>query len=109
MPGYDALSSAYTFSPEEAFAQVQGQLRATNSLNYRFFRRLCLTAARLRQRPLSCIWLKPKLKQPQTGEGFEAMSLSEILVTGQLPDSKGILNPHQRGCLHPPRVDARIL
>ena len=39
-------------------------------------------------------------EKPQTGEGFEAMSLSEISSRANYLIRKGILNPHQRGVFY---------
>ncbi|MCA9799141.1 MAG: hypothetical protein KC474_06290 [Cyanobacteria bacterium HKST-UBA04] len=100
VPGYDALNSAYTFSPEEAFAQVQGQLRATNSLNYQIFQAVVFNGGKASTEAIKQYLVETEAKQPQTGEGFEAMSLSEISSRANYLIRKGILNPHQRGVFY---------
>lgn len=72
------IDSSRTFLPDRAFDEVNQVLRQKNSLNYEIFRAIVFNGGRATTEQIKAYLVENSITQPTTGEGFEAVELTDI-------------------------------
>lgn len=86
-----------TFLPDRAFAQVNDVLRRKNSLNYELFRAIVFNGGHANTEQIKEYLIEHGITQPASGEGFEAVELTDISSRVNYLVRKGLVNPDGRG------------
>jgi hypothetical protein len=94
---YSELSTLKSFHPDEAFKQVDKVLKQKNSLNYEMFKAVVFSGGKASTEEIKAFLVESGARQPQTGEGFENVPLTEISSRANYLVRKGILQPMGRG------------
>lgn len=101
LPAKQKLSQAETpegnFLPELAFNQVNTVLRKKTSINYDLFRAIVFNGGSANTEEIKQYLVENKVKQPASGEGFEAVELTDISSRVNYLVRKGIVRPDGRG------------
>ncbi len=97
---FKELSALKTFRPDEAFHQADKILKQKQSLNYEMFKAVVFKGGKASTEEIKAYLVECDAKQPQTGEGFENVSLSEISSRANYLVRKGILHPSGRGSFY---------
>ncbi len=88
---------AGTFIPDMAFQQVDQVLRKRNSLNYELFRAIVLNGGQASTEQIKQYLVDHQITQPASGNGFEAVELTDISSRVNYLVRKGLVNPDGRG------------
>ncbi len=99
---FETLSSSKTFHPEEALNRVQHILKQKSSLNYEMFKAVVFLGGKASTEEIKTYLVEGGIRQPQTGESFEAVPLTEISSRVNYLVRKGILKPLERGLFYTP-------
>lgn len=94
---YSELSALKTFHPERALSEVSLILKQKNSLNAEMFKAVVFNGGKASTEEIKRYLVETGAKQPQTGEGFEAVPLTEISSRANYLVRKGVLQPMGRG------------
>lgn len=86
-----------TFLPELAFNQVDTILRKKTSINYDLFRAIVFNGGRANTEEIRQYLVEHHIKQPASGEGFEAVELTDISSRVNYLVRKGVVKPDGRG------------
>ncbi len=97
---FNELSTLKTFHPEAAFKQVDQILKQKNSLNYEMFKAVVFNGGKASTEQIKAYLVECGARQPQTGEGFEEVPLTEISSRANYLVRKGILRPMDRGMFY---------
>lgn len=88
---------AGTFIPDRAFQQVNQVLRKRNSLNYELFRAIVFNGGQASTEQIKQYLVDHQITQPASGQGFEAVELTDISSRVNYLVRKGLVNPDGRG------------
>lgn len=88
---------AGTFIPDMAFQQVNQVLRKRNSLNYELFRAIVFNGGQASTEQIKQYLVEHQITQPASGQGFEAVELTDISSRVNYLVRKGLVNPDGRG------------
>ncbi len=94
---YNELSTLKMFHPDEAFKEVDKILKQKQSLNYEMFKAVIFNGGKASTEEIKQYLVESGIQQPQTGEGFEDVPLTEISSRANYLVRKGILQPVGRG------------
>lgn len=97
---FSELSASKSFRPDEAFRQVDQILKQKQSLNYEMFKAVVFNGGKASTEEIRTFLVEHKVQQPQTGEGFENVPLTEISSRANYLVRKGILHPMDRGVFY---------
>lgn len=97
---FSELSASKTFQPDEAFRQVDQFLKQKLSLNYEMFKAVVFNGGKASTEEIRAYLVDNKVQQPQTGEGFENVPLTEISSRANYLVRKGVLHPMDRGVFY---------
>jgi chromosome segregation ATPase len=97
---FEHLQATKTFHPETALSQVVQWLKQKDSLNYEMFRAVVLNGGTATTQEIKDYMVERGLKQPQTGESFESVGLTEISSRANYLVRKGLLKTLERGCFY---------
>lgn len=86
-----------TFLPEMAFKQVDTVLRKKTSINYDLFRAIVFNGGSANTEEIKQYLVEHHVKQPASGEGFEAVELTDISSRVNYLVRKGVVKPDGRG------------
>lgn len=86
-----------TFIPDMAFQQVSQVLRKRNSLNYELFRAIVFNGGQASTEQIKQYLVEHQITQPASGQGFEAVELTDISSRVNYLVRKGLVNPDGRG------------
>lgn len=86
-----------TFLPELAFSQVNAHLRKKTSINYELFRAIVFNGGRATTEQIKQYLTEHNIKQPASGESFEAVELTDISSRVNYLVRKGLVTPDGRG------------
>ena len=99
---YTYLSTHKSFHPDLALQQVQQLLKQKESLNYEMFRAVVLNGGKATTIEIKTYLVEAGIKQPQTGDGFEDVPLTEISSRANYLVRKGVLKALERGVFYTP-------
>lgn len=97
---FSELSTSKSFRPDEAFRQVDQMLKQKSSLNYEMFKAVVFNGGKASTEEIKAYLVENKVQQPQTGENFETVPLTEISSRANYMVRKGILHPMDRGVFY---------
>jgi hypothetical protein len=97
---FSELSASKSFYPDKALQDVDRILKQRNSLNYEMFKAVVFNGGKATTEEIKRYLVESGLKQPQTGEGFEATPLTEISSRANYLVRKGVLQPLERGAFY---------
>ncbi len=97
---YKELSALKTFHPDYAFEEVDKVLKQKNSLNYDMFKAVVFNGGKASTEEIKAYLVQCGVKQPQTGEPFDEVPLTEISSRINYLVRKGILQPLERGSFY---------
>lgn len=97
---FENLSADYVFLPQQALEEVDDHLKQKQSLNYQIFQAVVFNGGKASTDAIKQYLVETGAKQPQTGEGFESMPLSDISSRANYLIRKGILQPLSRGVFY---------
>lgn len=99
---YTFLSAQKTFHPDAAIEQVSSVLKQRESLNFEMFKAVALLGGKATSQEVKDYLIQNQIKQPQTGEGFETVSLAEISSRLNYLIRKNVLKSAERGVVYTP-------
>jgi hypothetical protein len=85
------------FLPEQAFAEVNTVLRKRTSLNYELFRAIVFKGGKASTEDIKAFLVENNIRQPASGESFEAVELTDISSRVNYLVRKGVVKPDGRG------------
>jgi hypothetical protein len=85
------------FIPEDAFAHADTILMRKDSLNYELFKAIVFNGGMANTEQIKAYLLSNFIKQPATGEGFEAVPLTDISSRVNYLIRKGLVHPMGQG------------
>lgn len=85
------------FIPDKAFQQVNHILRRRDSLNYELFRAVVLNGGRANTEQIRAFLIEQGIRQPATGQSFEAVPLTDISSRINYLVRKNIVTPLGNG------------
>jgi hypothetical protein len=85
------------FLPEQAFAEVNTVLRKRTSLNYELFRAIVFKGGKASTEDIKAFLVENDIRQPASGESFEAVDLTDISSRVNYLVRKGVVKPDGRG------------
>lgn len=94
------LSASKTFHPDKAFQSVDKILKQKNSLNYEMFKAVVFNGGKATTEEIKAFLVESGIKQPQTGDDFQDVPLTEISSRANYLVRKGILQPMDRGVFY---------
>lgn len=94
---YKELSTLKTFHPDEALKQVDQFLKQKGSLNYDLYKAVVFQGGKANTEEIRNYLVSAGITQPQTGESFEKVPLTEISSRINYLVRKGVLAPAERG------------
>lgn len=97
---FSELSTLKTFHPEEAFRQADRMLKQRNSLNYEMFKAVVFNGGKATTEEIKAYLVESNATQPQTGEGFGKVPLTEISSRVNYLVRKGVLHSADRGAFY---------
>jgi len=97
---FSGLSASKSFYPDKALQDVDRILKQRNSLNYEMFKAVVFNGGKATTEEIKRYLVEAGLKQPQSGEGFDAVPLTEISSRANYLVRKGILQPLERGAFY---------
>jgi hypothetical protein len=86
-----------TFLPDIAFDQVNGILRKKSSINYDLFRAIVFNGGKASTEEIKAYLVENSIRQPASGEGFDAVELTDISSRVNYLVRKGVVKPDGRG------------
>ncbi|HEY9685992.1 MAG TPA: hypothetical protein V6C52_03360 [Coleofasciculaceae cyanobacterium] len=85
------------FLPEQAFTEVNTVLRKRTSLNYELFRAIVFKGGKASTEDIKAFLVENNIRQPASGESFEAVELTDISSRVNYLVRKGVVKPDGRG------------
>ncbi len=99
---FEELSTLKSFHPDKAFMDVERFLKQKQSLNYEMFKAVVFKGGKASTEEIKAFLVESGAQQPQTGEGFEDVPLTEISSRANYLVRKGVLQPMGRGYFFTP-------
>lgn len=97
---FNELSALKIFHPDDALNEVQYILKQKQSLNVDMFKAVVFHGGKATTEEIKAFLVECGAKQPQTGESFENVPLTEISSRVNYLVRKGILHPADRGLFY---------
>jgi hypothetical protein len=97
---FSELSASKKFRPDEAFKQAEKILKQKNSLNYEMFKAIVFKGGHASTEDIKAFLVESGATQPQTGEDFANVPLTEISSRINYLVRKGIVRPAERGSFY---------
>lgn len=97
---FEELSALKSFHPDVAFKQVDAYLKQKNSTNYEMFKAVVFNGGKASTEEIKQFLVESGTRQPQTGEGFEDVPLTEISSRANYLVRKGVLRSMGRGTFY---------
>jgi DNA repair exonuclease SbcCD ATPase subunit len=84
-------NSRKIFLPDQAISHVKSYLRIKNNLNYEIYKAIVFSSGKATTAEIKEYLVENKIKQPQSGKGFEEVELKEISSRVNYLVRKGVL------------------
>jgi hypothetical protein len=94
---FNELRTLKMFHPDAALRQVEAVLRHKQSMNYELFKAVVFHGGKATTEEIKTFLVENNICQPQSGEGFETVPLTEISSRANYLVRKGILHTMGRG------------
>lgn len=96
-PASESIELPGVFLPERAFGEVNAVLRKKTSMNYELFRAIVFNGGKANTEEIKQYLVEHNIRQPASGEGFQAVELTDISSRVNYLVRKGIVQPDGRG------------